>query len=131
PLERKSFLVGIDTIKQKSPGPCRGLSLLEMQIGSIPGAVAAKFVADAAGDQADICPGVGGDGGDCQVRRQESAAVALSEDIIVFNAGSPIRRETVLPSHTDGTAPTGPFCLRDANAGEGIEDVKALVCDGS
>src|SRR6476660_9965496 len=106
-----------------------------MQIGSVPGGatitITAKFVADAARDHVDIRPGVGGERGDCQVRRQERAAVALPEDIIVFDAGGPIRRETVLPSHTDGAAPTGPICLRDADAGESIEDVEALACDGS
>ena len=66
-----------------------------------------------------------------QVRRQERAAVALPEEIIVFDAGGPIRRETVLKADTDHAAPTGPLCLSEADAGYGIEDVEALVCDGS
>ena len=104
-----------------------------MQIRSVPGwattTITAKFVADAASDHADICPGVGGDGGDRKVRRQEGAAVALSEEIIVFDAGGPIRGETVLKAHADHSAPTGSLCLPEADAGEGIEDVEALACE--
>src|SRR5713101_3131342 len=72
-----------------------------MQIRSVPGwatiTITAKFVADAASDHADIRPGVGGEGADCEVRRQERTAVALPEEIIVFDAGGPIRGETVVP----------------------------------
>ena len=32
---------------------------------------------------------------------------------------------------TPTTAPTGSLCLPEADAGEGIEDVEALACDGS
>ena len=39
-------------------------------------------------------------------------AVALSEEIIVFDAGGPIRGEAVLKAHTDHAAPTGPLCLQ-------------------
>ena len=106
-----------------------------MQIRSVPGwatiTITAKFVADAASDDADIRPGVGGEGADCEVRRQERTAVALPEEIIVFDAGGPIRGETVLKAHADHSAPTGPLCLPEADAGEGIEDVEALACDGS
>ena len=66
-----------------------------------------------------------------EIRRHERAAVALSEEIIVFDAGGPIRRETVLKAHTDHAAPTGPLGLPEADAGDGIEDVEALACDGS
>jgi hypothetical protein len=38
---------------------------------------------------------------------------------------------TVLKAHADHSAPTGPLCLPEADAGEGIEDVEALACDGS
>jgi hypothetical protein len=79
----------------------------------------------------DIRPGVGGEGADCEVRRQERTAVALPEEIIVFDAGGPIRGETVLKAHADHSAPTGPLCLPEADAGEGIEDVEAPACDGS
>jgi hypothetical protein len=57
--------------------------------------------------------------------------VRLPEEIIVFDAGGPIRGETVLKAHADHSAPTGPLCLPEADAGEGIEDVEALACDGS
>jgi hypothetical protein len=93
--------------------------------------ITAKFVADAASDHADIRPGVGGEGADCEVRRQERTAVALPEEIIVFDAGGPIRGETVLKAHADHPAPTGPLCLPEADAGSAIEDVEALACDGS
>ena len=66
---------------------------------------------------------------DCEVRRQERTAVALPEEIIVFDAGGPIRGETVLKAHADHSAPMGPLCLPEAD--EGIEDVEALACDGS
>ena len=51
---------------KKSPGQCRGFSLLELNADQIntwlqPGPITAKFVADAASDHADIRPGVGGD----------------------------------------------------------------------
>ena len=52
-----------------------------------------------------------------QVRRQESLAFALSEEIVVFDAGGPIRGEAVLKAHADYAAPTGPLCLREADAG--------------
>src|SRR4029078_371962 len=122
-------------MKQKAPGTA-GASVCWriMQIRSVPGcnwgAVAAKFVADAASDQADIRPGVGGDRADEGVSRHERAAVALSEEIIVFDAGGPVRGETVLETHTDGTAPPGPRSLQEADAGCGVEDVEALVYDG-
>src|SRR6478672_10120434 len=125
-----------NSIKQKSPDNAGALVCgVIMRIRSVPAGatitITAKFVADAASDHADIRPGVGGEGADCEVRRQERAAVTLSEEIVVFDAGSPIRRETILKAHTDYSAPTGPLCLPEADAGEGIEDVEALACDGS
>src|SRR6478672_6357366 len=124
-----------NSIKQKSPDNAGALVCgVIMRIRSVPAGatitITAKFVADAASDHADIRPGVGGEGADCEVRRQERAAVTLSEEIVVFDAGSPIRRETILKAHTDYSAPTGPLCLPKADAGEGIEDVEALACDG-
>jgi hypothetical protein len=62
------------------------------------------------------------------VRSALKSALAL---LIVFDAGGPIRGETVLKAHADHSAPTGPLCLPEADAGEGIEDVEALACDGS
>src|SRR5260370_13695608 len=100
-----------------------------MQIRSVSGSatitITAKFVADAASDDADIRPGVGGEGADCEVRRQERTAVALPEEIIVFDAGGPIRGETRLKAHADHSAPTGPLRLPEGESSGGIADLAA------
>src|SRR6476659_7620601 len=103
-----------------------------MQTRSIPGcnrgAITAEFVADAASDHADIRTGMGGYRGDrrCESRRREHGVIALSEDVVVFNAGGPIRCKAVLKTNADHAAPTGPLCLSET--AQRIEDVESLVC---
>src|SRR5215216_7420283 len=108
-----------------------------MQTRSIPGcnrgAVTTKLVADATCNHADIRPGVRRNRSNDRRQRRDRERVApvRSEKIVVFNAGGPVRGETILKADTDHAAPTGPFRLRNADAGCGVEDVEALVCDGS
>ena len=61
----------------------------------------------------------------------ERVGISRPEEIIVFDAGSPIRGEAVLKTDTDNASPTGPLRLHSADARRGVEDVETLVCDGS
>jgi len=111
------------------------LSLGNFATRSVPGcdrgAVTAKLIADAASDHADFRAGIGCDRANSQVRCQESLAFALPENEVVFDASGPIRGETVLKADTDYSAPTGAICLPEADSGCRIEDVEALIHDGS
>jgi len=100
-----------------------------MQTRSIPGynrgAVTTKLVADAIGNHADIRPGVRGNRSKTGASAgAERVAPVRSEKIVVFNAGSPVRGETILKADTDHAAPTGPFRLRNADAGRGVADIE-------
>ena len=62
-----------------------------------------------------------------RIGSRERMVPVAHEQVIVFNAGGPIRCEAILPSNTHGATPAGRACRGQFNATGGIEDTKAGV----
>src|SRR6478752_3957403 len=93
-------------------------------------AVTAEAIVDAQGDQVHVLidPAVEKINNG-RVGRRERIVGMPHEQMIVFNAGGPIRCEAILPTHTHGAAPAGR-ALREQFIAESVfEDAKAGVCD--
>lgn len=68
--------------------------------------VATEFVVEAQGDHVHVLADPVGRTGKQGVRDRERIVRITHEEVVIFDACRPVRREAVLPSNTRGTTPS-------------------------